>query len=213
MSVLTFSTNALFVVRIIKHYTTNPSRPWSNTYEAVSNDTGNLGDLTGLGGALVLFEKALHNTFTVFDRLVISTWGEDSVPYDPAAFYTEALSGAGTRDTSGELEPVTACFSVARQPTSGRLGHIFYRGVLSQADTTAPAGITVLSDLPAMDAEVQAAITTAELDSYMGQDAIGPLSLAMINRTGTNTRLVLALAAAGVVQLPVDHAWFNRTPA
>jgi len=147
----------------------------------------------------------------VFDRMVISTWSPDSKPYDPDTFYTAALTGNGTRDTIGELEPITACLSIARQPSSGRLGHIFLRGVLSQNDTSAPAGITVLNDLDAMDTELQAAITTSGLDGYLGLGAEGALALCMVNKTGTNTRLVMSLAAAGVVQLPVDHAWFNRT--
>jgi len=211
MTVLTFVTNDRFVFRFIKHYSTNPSRQWSNTYEALAETSGALGDLLVLGSALELFEKTMHNTATVFDRMVISTWSPDSKPYDPDTFYTAALTGNGTRDTIGELEPITACLSIARQPSSGRLGHIFLRGVLSQNDTSAPAGITVLNDLDAMDTELQAAITSSGLDGYLGLGAEGALALCMVNKSGTNTRLVMSLAAAGVVQLPVDHAWFNRT--
>jgi hypothetical protein len=211
MSVLTFTTNDRFIFRIIKHYSTNPSRQWSNSYEVLANSTGSLGDLTVLGSALELFEATLHNTFTVFDRLVISTWVADSVPYDPDSFYVAELSGAGTRDTSGELEPITTCLSVARQPTSGRLGHIFYRGVLSQGDTSAPSGITVLNSPAALTSELNDALTDSELNGYLGLGAEGPLVLAMVNKSGTNTRIVNALKIAGVVQLPVDHAWFNRT--
>lgn len=211
MSVLTFTTNDRFIFRIIKHYTTNPSRQWSNSYEVLANSAGSLGDLTVLGSALELFESLLHNTFTAFDRLVISTWSPDSKPYDPDAFYVQELTGNGTRDTTGELEPITTCLSVARQPTSGRLGHIFYRGVLSQGDTSAPSGITVLNSPGALTSELNDALTDSELSGYIGLGAAGPLVLAMINKTGTNTRLVMALKVGGVVQLPVDHAWFNRT--
>lgn len=211
MTVLTFTTNDRFIFRIIKHYTTNPSRQWSNSYEVLANSAGSLGDLTVLGSALELFEKTLHNTFTVFDRLVISTWVADSVPYDPDAFYVAELTGAGTRDTTGELEPITTCLSVARQPTSGRLGHIFYRGILCQADTEAPAGITVLTNPTALGEELNDALTDSELGGYLGLGAAGPLVLAMINKTGTNTRIINALKVAGVIQLPVNHAWFNRT--
>jgi len=210
MSVLAFAVNDRFTLRIIKHYNTNPSRQWANSYEFVSNSSGDETDLTTLVSAFVLYEKTLHNTFTAFDRAIVSTWEEDSVPYNPDGFLVVELAEAGTRDTSGELEPITACWSVARIPTSGRLGHLFYRGVLAQNDTSAPAGITVLSEPAVMAALLESAITAGEIDGYIGSGG-APLTLAMVNKLGTNTRVVTGLASAGVVQLPVDHAWFNRT--
>jgi len=210
MTVLSFATNDRFTLRIYKHYITNPDRVWGNTYEFVANASGDETDLTTLLTAFVLYEKNIHNTFTAFDRAVVSTWEEDSTPYNPDGFLVVELSEAGVRDTSGELEPITSCWSVARIPTSGRLGHIFYRGVLSQADTTAPAGITVLVDPSNMADLLASAITAGEIDGYIGAGG-APLTLAMINKTGTNTRVVTGLASAGVVQMPVDHAWFNRT--
>jgi hypothetical protein len=133
------------------------------------------------------------------------------VPYDPDAFFIQDLTGNGTRDTTGELEPITACLSVVRQPTAGRLGHIFYRGVLSQADTSAPSGITILNDPTAILGEISAALVSSDFQTYVGPDGGAPLTLAMINATGTLVRLVNDLLVGGVVQLPVDHAWFNRT--
>jgi len=210
MTVLAFLTNARFTLRIFKHYSTNPSREWSNSYEFVANTPGGTSDLNTLMSAFALYEQALHNTFTVFDRAVVSTWEADSVPYNPAEFLVQDLSFSGTRDTTGELEPITTCLSIVRQPTSGRQGHIFYRGVLSQADTVAPAGITVLADVPAIQTLLDDAITAGEITGYIG-DGGAPLSLAMINASGTQTRLLIGLAVGGVSQLPVDHAWFNRT--
>lgn len=210
MTVLGFAVNDRFVLRIVKYYSTNPAREWSNSYEFVANASGDETSLLTLMSAFVVFEQNIHNTFTRFTRAIMSTWEEDSVPYDPDAFLVQELAVSGLRDTSGELEPITACWSVARIPTSGRLGHLFYRGVLSQADTAAPAGITVLSTPATMEELLADAQVAAELDGYLGAGG-APLTMAMINKTGTNTRVVLALASAGVVQLPVDHAWFNRT--
>lgn len=210
MTVLAYTTNATFILRILKHYSTNPDRQWTNSYEFIANTPGGLVDLGVLINSWTLYEQALHNTFTVFDRAVISTWVADSVPYNPAEFLVQELTMSGTRDTTGELEPITTCLSIARQPTSGRLGHIFYRGVLSQGDTAAPAGITVLADPPTITTLLGDAITTGGVDAYYtAGDAA--LTLCMINKTGTQVRTVNALAVGGVSQLPVDHAWFNRT--
>lgn len=211
MSVLTFALNDKFVIRVIKHYTTNPSRQWANTYEFVANESGELGDLSSLSANVVLFERAIHNTFTEFDRVVVSTWSPDSTPYNPDNFYVVELVGLGTRDTTGELEPITTCLSVARVPYSGRLGHIFYRGILSQGDTSAPSGITVLNDAPALQLELDTALGDSGLSDSIGPGATSACVLAMVNKTGTLTRQVNQLLVAGVTQLPVDHAWFNRT--
>lgn len=211
MSVLTFATNDLFVVRVIKSYTTNPDRKWTNSYEFVANEAGALGDLQDLAETLTSFEQALHNSFTVLERVTVATWSADSVPYDPDVFFVEEIALPGTRDTTGELEPITTCWSVARVPTSGRLGHIFYRGVLAQADTEAPSGITVLSSPTTMATLLSDSLTGSNFGDYIGITALKPLTMAMVNKNGTNVRLVTSLASAGVSQLPVDHAWFNRT--
>jgi len=211
MSILTFAVNDRFVIRILKHHVNNPDRQWGNTYEVLANDAGSLTDINLLVSVLTLFEKTLHVGNIQFDRATASTWEEDSVPYDPDAFAVYDISGAGTRGGSAPFAALTTTLGVVRQPTSGRQGHIFYRGVLSQADIEAPSGISVLVDEAAWADDVQTAVTSSGLDDYMGLAAAGPLVLAMINKTGTNTRLVMSLAVGGVVELPADHAWFNRT--
>jgi hypothetical protein len=210
MTVLSFALNDRFVLRLIKHYITNPDREWGNTYEFVANSSGDNTDLTTLMAAFVLYEKTLHNTNTIINRGTISTWEADSVPYDPDTFLVQEFNEPGLRSIAGELEPISTCLSVARVPTSGRLGHIFYRGVLLQSDTEAPSGITVLTDPDGIGDLLAGAITAGEVDGYLGAGG-APLTMAMINKTGTITRVVTGLAQAGVVQLPVDHAWFNRT--
>lgn len=213
MTVLTFVTNDRFVIRILKHHVNNPDRQWGNTYEALANGSGALSDINGLVSTLVLFEKTLHLGIVEFDRAVASTWVEDSVPYNPSNFAVYDIPGAGARGGSSPYAPITTCLNVVRQPTSGRQGHIFYRGVLSQGDIITPSGIAILEDSDSWNDDIQAAVTSSGLDGYLAQDAEGPLVLAMVNRTGTNTRVVASLAAGGVSELPVDHAWFNRTPA
>jgi hypothetical protein len=212
MSILSFAVNDRFVIRVLKHHVNNPDRQWGNTYEALGNDAGSLTDINLLVSTIVLFEKTLHLGDIVFDRATASTWEEDSVPYDPDTFAVYDISGPGTRGGSTPHAALTTALSVVRQPTSGRQGHIFYRGVLSQGDLEAPSGISILTDELAWSEDLDAAVTSSSLDDYMGLSAAGPLVLAMVNKTGTNTRLVMSLAIGGVVELPMDHAWFNRTP-
>jgi len=210
MSVVSFEVADRFVVRVIKSYTTNPARKWSNTYEVVAVVPGNVTDINGMTSIFTIFEQTLHNTFTHFERVTVSTWEADSVPYNPDAFYVAELDFNGTRDTTGELEPITTCLSVVRQPASGRLGHLFYRGVLSQGDTSAPSGITILSDPTAMSTLLGTAMSESGMENLLGTP-VGSWGLVMINKTGTEGRSVQNLTIGGVTQLPVDHAWFNRT--
>jgi hypothetical protein len=212
MTVLTFATNDLFVARVTKSHTANPDRKWQNSYEFVANSSGALGDLQDMAESLVSYEQAIHNTFTRIEQVTVATWGPDSVPYDPDVFFTEPIGLNGTRDTTGELEPLNVCWSVSRDPLTGRVGHIFYRGVLAQADTEAPSGILQLSDPAGMITELSAARTGSGFDNYMGPAATTPVVVAMVNKTGTNIRTVQIFTSAGVALLPVDHAWFNRTP-
>lgn len=211
MSILTFVTNDRFVIRILKHHVNNVERQWGNTYEVLANSSGSLADFDALREALVLFEKTLHLGIVAFDRFTVSSWEADSVPYDPSTFAVTDLDGFGLRGGSEPFAPITTCLSVVRAPTSGRQGHIFYRGVLSQSDLVAPSGISVLDDPDAWSTDLDAAIFSSELGGYIGVGAEGPLQLAMVNKTGTNTRPVMGLAIGGVVELPTDHAWFNRT--
>ncbi len=211
MSVLTFAVNDLFVARIKKNHVSNPSRSWQNSYEFVANSAGSLSDLAAMADTLLNFEAQIHNTFTHFEQVTVSTWAADSKPYDPDAFLTLPVSLNGLRDTTGELEPLNVCWSVSRSAFSGRAGHVFFRGVLAQADTQAPSGILQLTDPSAMSALLSDARIDSSLTGYLGTAPEAPLSMALINKNGTNIRTVQTLTSVGVSLLPVDHAWFNRT--
>lgn len=211
MTVLTFATNDLFVVRVKKSHTANPSRSWQNSYEFVANESGTLSDLDDLANVVLDYEQQLHNTFTQFEQVSVSTWVADSVPYDPDAFLVDPVDLQGTRDTTGALAAITTCWKVARPCLSGRSGHIFYRNVFAQSDLTAPSGISQLNDPATFSTLLSDARTSSSLSDYLGLTPTAKLQMALINKTGSNVRGVQTLISSGVTQMPVDHAWFNRT--
>jgi len=212
MSVLEIATGDLFVVRLIKYMTTNPDNKWTNSYEFKSTGAGDTADLLTLASALVLFEQTLYHTGIKFDRAIVSTWEEDSKPYDPTAFLVVPLTATGTVSAATSGEGLDKCLSVVRQPASGRVGHVFLRGVLLESDVTAPAGKTILSDGAAMQTNLESAIEAGELENYFGPSGGGPLRMVMVSKTGDQVRDILNLVVGGVADLPTDHAWFNRTP-
>jgi len=211
MSVLDFHANDLFIARVFKNLVTNPFNQWDNSYELRVNAELVTADLVSLSMAIVRFEKAIHKDVVQFNRMVISTWEPDSVPYDPASFLVVSLTGTGEVGPVGDNLALNQCLTVVRQPVSGRFGHLFYRGVLNEADTEAPAGRLVLTDPSGTADTIASAVSSSDLADLLGDPASADLNLVMINADGTQVRNVIALNATGCTTLPTDHAWFNRT--
>jgi hypothetical protein len=211
MSVLTYEIGALFVYRTIKNLTTNPLDRWANSYEFRAVEAGTDADLIAVALTLLPFEKAFHSNLVNFSEVLISTWEEDSKPYDPETFISYPTTGVGAIGGISELEALNICLTVRRSASSGRFGHLFYRGVLHEGDVEAPAGKATLSDPATMQEDLDAAMTSSGFDSYVGPTLAEGLELVMINKGGTQIRNVRQLVVSGVTMLPTDHAWFNRT--
>ena len=210
MSVSTFTAGSKFVFRVIKHHSANPDRKWANTYELVSIADGSEVLLLEHGANLVEYEAAFHRSTTIFDRLIISTWEADSVPYDPSAFISSTLTLAGAISAGAEAVALNQVLVVARACAVGRAGHIFYRNCLTEEDVTAPAGASVLGNKPAMQSRIEGALTSSGFDADISAGAAAEMQLSLINKTGSNVRPVVNMVVQGVTNLPVDHAWFNR---
>jgi len=211
MSVESFVAGDRFRITIIKYLAANPDRKWGNNYELRAKAGGGVTDLTNAGSKLVDFEQAIHMTPVQFDRLRMSTWEADSVPYDPTAFVSLPLSGTGDSSPgASQVAAINVCWDVARVPLSGRFGHIFYRACLTESRIEAPAGKYVLSDPAGMTTIVNTEVASSGIDAFM-DDSDPTWELVMINADGTQTRNLIGLISRGVAVVPFDHAWFNRT--
>lgn len=211
MPVISFEADDLFVIRITKYLSSNPDRKWANSYEFRATAGGNSDALLALGTALSVFESSMHHSSVTFDRILISTWEPDSVPYNPASFISSTLTLTGARGGLADLMSLNNCLNVTRQAASGRFGHIFYRGFLLEDDVSAPAGKSVLNDRPGIQDDMDGAIASSGLGDYIGTAPAAEIQLVMISADGTNIRVVNNLRVSGVSVLPLDHAWFNRT--
>lgn len=212
MTVLDFTGGSLFVARVIKYLSTNPDNKWANSYEFRARDAGGETEILNMGEALVNFEISQHRTSVVFDRLIISTWLEDSVPYNPASFVSTTLTGVGALEIVDDLVALNQCLTVTRLVGSGRFGHLFYRGRLEEAQVVAPAGISTLTNRAAEQSVLDDGLTDSGFGDYMDTGSDVAFDLVMVNASGTNVRRVIGLRAQGVTTVPMDHAWFNRTP-
>jgi hypothetical protein len=213
MTVLAYGIDDLFILRIIKYHVANPDRKWANSYELHAHAPGDDSTLNAVASAFVLFEQTIHNPLIIFDRYLLSTWEADSKPYNPASFISTPIGTAGTGPDVTNLIGLGQAFSVARVPSSGRFGHIFYRGVLTEDHVSAPAGKSILSSKPAMQTIIDEAVIESEVSTYFEEDNAVGIAFVMVSAGGDEWRNVRSLVATGVSNLPQDHAWFNRTPA
>jgi hypothetical protein len=206
-----------FVYTITKCLVANPAVRWRNTYEAFydGDDPPVASWIMDLATALLEFEKIIHLTGVQFVQTTISTYAQDSKPYDPESFITipHPADTVGTR-TIGAAQPLdlTAAFYVRRQVPTGRQGKLFYRGVLGENDVEAPAGAMRLSNVANMQTLVDDALDNSNLSNYFYPAAEGRLMLSM---TSTPTpgvtihRQIMAFLAAGATRVSNDHRWYD----
>lgn len=211
MTLETFNIDDRFVIRLKKNLLTNPDNSWVNSYEFVATNSGEAGELLAAALRILDFEKLLHAPVVRFSQLTVSTWVEDSKPYDPTAFISTPLSDVGGRTKAQDLLPLNQTWGVTRVCATGRFGHLFLRGCLFEDDVTAPAGKAVFSNLSAIASDLSAAITTSTMDGLFTGAPSEVIRMCLINKTGTQVRPVVGLSAGGVSAVPQDHAWFNRT--
>jgi hypothetical protein len=213
MTVLSFVTDDRFVIRVVKHLNTNPANQWANSYEFVARSDGPGSDLLLLAEVVVAFEVQLHKISTLFDRVLISTWEADSVPYDPDAFIASPLGDIGAVGITSDVLALNQALSVTRVSPSGRFGHLFYRNCLEEDNVQAPAGVTRLNDRALFQTLIDEAMISSALDGFLSPTGSSSLRMAMINKNGSQVRPVVGLIVQGVTTLPTDHAWFNRSSA
>lgn len=211
MSVADYSPDDLFILRIKKVLLTNPDNAWVNSYELKANVAGSEADLLTMAMKFVTYERFLHHVGTHFVQITVSTWVEDSVPYNPESFISSPISLLGGRVTSTDILPLATAWSVTRVAASGRFGHVFYRGALVENDTNAPAGKAVFVSAGAMNTLLDDAVVDGDIADYLGAASAGAFQLVMVNKDGSQVRPVIGFVSQGLTALPTDHAWFNRT--
>lgn len=221
MPVNSIQSGDLYTVRVFKTLTTNPALQWANTYEmqattSMPDEAGAIANLEQAANAIVAFERKFHLNTIRFDRASVSTWTPDSTPYNPQSFLVVPQGSAafGLRDLGAQggadQSPVALALVVRRQVAYGRQGRAFYRGVLTEGDLSANAGLPVLSSPSAMQLMINDAVA-AGLEVYMGggtEPAMFRLSL--IGKTASQVRPISSLQVLGATVIKKDHKYFDR---
>jgi hypothetical protein len=195
-------------VRVRKHHSNNPAVIWWNTYEFRLLDVGNHSDYVLLANRLATFEQLVHNNNATVDQVTIGTWVEDSHPYNPLSFLTIPYNLVGARALSGEAVDLRVALHVQRTVEYGRPGKLFFRGALSEGEITSTAGVYRLNNVATMQADIDDAVSTSLLDTFMGLTA-EKFAMYMIGEVGAS-RLVGVFEARGVAVIKLNHKYFDR---
>lgn len=139
---------------------------WANTHEvSLTVDSVDIGTAEAIADAFALFHRQfLFQPFRV-SHVVVSTYAEDSKPYDPEALYVKGYQLSGLRGGSvanqGVL-PLVNVLRLQRETGFGRPGGILLRGYLSESDVLSPelTGLSQLADIGAVQDNVDSAWET-----------------------------------------------------
>jgi hypothetical protein len=138
MSLSTILQGEVFTVRSYKQYA---GFAWANNYEVeATQDISNPStELEFLANRIVELEKNLHIAGVIIDRVTISTYVPDSLPYNPNNVTTFPFSVFATRQASADVLPLELCLFVRRNVNFGRDGRLLYRGCLHEGDMSVSA--------------------------------------------------------------------------
>lgn len=133
MTLASIPENAVVTVRVFKNF---GGYTWANSYEVQAlQDLPNAPFiLPALANRFVDLERTLHSTFITIDRVTISTYAPDSLPYNPDTLATYAYNVTGQRTSGSDAVALEVCLFVRRITDLGRNGRILYRGCLFEAD-------------------------------------------------------------------------------
>jgi hypothetical protein len=198
-----------FVFRTRKSIIAQPTRRWFNTYEARFFGSPSTEALDQLGEGLCVYEQTMLLNIYQVDSVTISTWTEDSTPYNPAAFVTTPKNKIGERAIGiGTPAPLRDTLFIRRIVESGRIGRLFLRGVLLRGDLTTTSGENALADLSAMNTLHDTALGAGELAQFFitGEQT---LKLALIG-TLQVTREYEDLQVGGYADVKLNHKYFDH---
>lgn len=210
-----------FIIRIFKSWgVRDPERRWVNTYEVTTTSSSTPPAQEDTMMAFVEAEREIHHHKVQFLSATISTWVEDSRPYDPGSFNTYELSTVGKRDTPDahalEALDLNVIYLIKRQTVSGRSGKLFYRGCVLELDVEMAGDGRFQISTGAAIAEAGTAFSAYQtaMAPFL-DDGGGASKLALISKiAGSLTiRPVTELHVGNIGVNRRNHRYFNRAAA
>ncbi len=222
MSVIAPTAGEVFRVTIRKALQSNPSATWVNTYEIAANSAGlpegtfaNAEEVRLAALTIYEWERNLHLVDVLFTRVTVSTWVDDSTPYNGDEFSALPVTASGLRVAPAPPLGLESCLFIERQPLAGRTGKIYLRRCLREDDVSAPAGKTNLESTyrTALNDNFAANEGNLNLIQLLSVEANALMVMASRNSSGDAVvRRVFGISASDrVVNKKTDNRWFNRS--
>jgi len=197
----------VFTVRV---YKTIGGFAWANTYEvqAVTEPTNSITSIENLASAFASLDRALLLDIATLDRVVVSTYVPDGLPYNPDSFTSVPISLPGLRVSAGTQPlPLEACVFVRRNAPTGRDGRILYRGYLVESDVNTGL-MRQFIETPTM-ATISSILNTWLMNTFPTQE--WSIVMARGRPNPTNVRVVTTLIPdRRVVFKKLNNRYFDR---
>jgi hypothetical protein len=207
MTLINIAQGEVVSARVYKQYV---GFSWANNYEvqATTNITDPSAALQELSDRLVALERSIHLAGVIIDRVTISSYAPDSLPYNPDALATFPYSLPGQRNAPGEVLPLELCLFVRRNVNFGRDGRLLYRGCLTENDMAATAFRPLLTS-----SAVNAFQNTINPWLVDGPGSVWRLVMASGNPNPTSIRTVVGLQVSEKISVKkVNNRYFRRRP-
>lgn len=203
MSLVTPVAGERFVVTTYKSLISTPDRIWRNTYDIQTEEGAQFADWAILADRVSDFEAEIHLVGVRVDRVVISTWVEDSDPYNANEFVSYDTQKNALRSAGSDPLPLEFTMFVRKSVSLGRYGKVFYRGVLREEDVASSGGKAFLVNAPALEALLDTAGASSLFYAHLaGGTATSELIVSSTALAGQ--RSVTAMNVAGVKVLKTN---------
>lgn len=129
------------VMRAYMHYDIRPSDEWTCNIEMDYDGAIDAAEVEGAALSMAAGLADILLTNVVIDRIVASTWLEDSAPYNPSSLRVIPIGINGTKDflLTQPVDDDLVLF-IRKTVSTGRSGKILLRGVLTTAEINIDSG-------------------------------------------------------------------------
>lgn len=221
----------LYLVSVHKNQGGIGGKPWVNSYEVITNGTLATGApldenpaavtlLRNLAGAIADYELEFHLNTTFINRVTVSTWQPDSTPYNGNELVSVPISASGLRSVGGLSEALGLddTLYVRKQPLTGELGKVMYRGVLLESDSIVNAqgiktlnGASPVANGGSIWVDAIAHIAPGLMDWREQGD--GEWAFTMVHTVGGEAivaRPIVTFTPAGITPMKLNKRHYNR---
>lgn len=129
------------VMRAYMHYDVRPSDEWTCNIEMDYDGAIDAAEVESAALSMAAGLADILLTNVVIDRIVASTWLEDSAPYNPSSLRVIPIGINGTKDflLTQPVDDDLVLF-IRKTVSTGRSGKILLRGVLTTAEINVDSG-------------------------------------------------------------------------